>query len=476
MQAVDPNSAPIVGTNIDVTVSATSNMFFGNQSEHARADEKGFVVLDLSKSHIGTRPSISMSLDGPPALIGKVEIPNDLTVGINDLGAVVFKTSEPLATGRCVTQSGKPLGSVELALQKPSGRPGSWNLDYNFDLTAEKDWSFELFDLPEGDSFRLAGSKSGHSSTWQEFKRGQKNIELVFGLEGEIAGTVIANAGFPMESLVVGLTLHPEQTEYLSRSNRTSRVQADGSFRMSGLTPGLRELNLSMYQSSGTLLTLPDIQVTAGAESTDSRLQPLDLRDKIWAHELTLVAPNSSEKIRGQLSYDASGSDELELRIWNVSSVITILSATPQIDFELICDGFRPERREGFSGEEAIELRNGLSVKLVLTGDGEIPEPPVFLSVVLQRPPGGSARFGSKLQSFGKTRELQTIAPESGKLIVGWMVSKQMGQGGLGMSELSDPPQYVEVLDADGEQVFEIELTAEECKRVTDKINGTGGL
>ncbi len=473
MQAVDVESTPIAETFFDLTLTTPGTMQLGDRKEHLHADAQGTLILDLEKSQVGSALSLNMVLSDPRSWTARVEVSQALTLGINDLGTVIFQTPELLGSGHCVTETGDLIGGVELALQKVGGDPGEWVDDYNFSLAAARDGSFELADLPPGTLFRLGGSKSGYSSSWHEFKRGQKNMLLVFEREGEISGSVIADAGIPLGRLLVQVLPHPADSESLSSRDRSSPVQATGAFRIGGLTSGLRGLNLSMSRSSAVLLSVPDIQVIAGSKSSDSRLQPLDLRGKLWAHELTLVAPNANAKIQGSLRYAAEGSEELDIQVWGISSVITMLSATPRVDFELLCDGFRPERRTGFSGKEVIQLRRGLPVKLILTGAGQIPDPPLFLSATLQRPPGGFASYGGNIQSFGESREIEIIAPEPGRLVVTWMISKQMGQGGIGTSSVSEPPQYVELLDVGGEQVFEALLSAEERTRIIGVIEGT---
>ena len=141
------------------------------------------------------------------------------------------------------------------------------------------------------------------------------------------------------------------------------------------------------------------------------------------------------------------------------------------VDVELGARGFRGVRLEGLRGERVVELQEGLSIRLILRTDGELPRPPIYVKAVLVPADGDSFNgvdWGAPC--FDETREIVTKAFAVGRMKVQWVLERRTGVSAMASTTEVQPEQFVDVLDVPGEQVFEIEISAEELARIAEEL------
>jgi hypothetical protein len=120
------------------------------------------------------------------------------------------------------------------------------------------------------------------------------------------------------------------------------------------------------------------------------------------------------------------------------------------------------------AGRTEVELEPALPVRLLLGTDGALPAPPRRLKAVLAPPERSGIGIDWEGPAFGPEHEIRTCAWRPGRMQVLWIVAEyadDLSRGGGRVAEVF-PPQFVDVLETAGEQVFELPIPAEELARI----------
>lgn len=149
-------------------------------------------------------------------------------------------------------------------------------------------------------------------------------------------------------------------------------------------------------------------------------------------------------------------------------TAVTLFSPWQEIDVELFAPGYRCVSLRSVRRRVEVELEPAIPVKLELVTDGTLPAPPRYLKAVLVPVEHADIGIDWEGPAFGATREITTFAWKPGRMKVAWIEAhygEGRGSGGGTVREVF-PPQYVEVLESDQVQVFEVHLSAAQLERL----------
>jgi hypothetical protein len=383
---------------------------------------------------------------------------------------VVLGDAPVFARGRVETDSGQPIPSATLALRSKDVKSYDWDEHWDFQAKAKPDGTFEIKDTIAGDSFQLAAGKEGFACGWVDFKRGDGNVVIVMKTHGQLVGSVLLDEGIPAERIQVSIDELRDPWEHLDHGERRRSISADGTFHFERLMAGKRTVTLSVERQGGSLLVVEDVDVRSGEVCRDPRLDKIDLRGTLFLHELELVGLEPGERFSGSVTFGPAGAQELGDRYWLNESKVVILTRDERLDLVVAASGYRNERLHGFSGKTKLQLRKGLTVTLVLTGDAQVPEPPVFVKAVLV-PVDGNGSIDWSGGAFDERREIKTRVAQAGKLKVEWVVERRSAGSSVATSMNLKREQLVDVLDLGGEQRIEISLTQDEMNKIVERFN-----
>ena len=105
-----------------------------------------------------------------------------------------------------------------------------------------------------------------------------------------------------------------------------------------------------------------------------------------------------------------------------------------------------------------------------LVGDAALPEKPYFLKVTFLPEDGSTSGIDWGGECFDERREIVVRATSPGRMRVAWVVERRSSGGGMATMIPSDPEVFVEVLDTDAEQVFDVELDAAGMERLVGHL------
>jgi len=178
-----------------------------------------------------------------------------------DLGDIRVETGLTIR-GRVREKGGAPVSEATLSAMPMRSVGGSMSSEYR----AEADGSFVLAGMQPG-AYRVAASAPGYADQSRETSAGSDNVDLVLEPAGLIAGTVVDEAGRPVESFTVSAqSARPERGSIIRGPGpREPVTAADGRFQLDRVAAGTWVLTVEAPDLAP--VTVSDIKVTARATS-----------------------------------------------------------------------------------------------------------------------------------------------------------------------------------------------------------------
>lgn len=472
-RALDAAGGPLPNVQLKGDVRLRTS-FFNNSSDHRlRTDSEGYFVVDLAQdwSEGSTRTlHVTLQQGDEPRPTASVDLSRNLDMGLNDLGDLVLEPPPVFVSGRVETESGKVLPQAVLEMRSRLDDSTIWNDHGDFQHKSEEDGTFEIRGDFTGASFQLAAAIDGYASRWVEFERGRTNLVLVLSAEGSIEGSVLLDEGIPPELLNVRVQELRGEQEHLDWDTRQQSLDADLKFRFGRLLPGLRLVTIRAESQYTELIRIEDVEVVSGEVCRDPRLQQVDLRGRLFYHEIELVGEEPEERLRGDVLFGPAGAEEIDERLWLSGKMVKIISQAPEVDVIIQASGYRQEELWGFRGKAEVRLSKGLAVTLVLIGDVELPRPPVFIKpfLVPVEADGGAIDFSGN--SLDERRVVTAKVTQPGPAKLRWIIERRSPTSSVATSHELEREQRFDVLDIDGTQQFEVELTQEEMDELVEKL------
>jgi hypothetical protein len=375
-----------------------------------------------------------------------------------------------IVSGRVVDPAGEPAAGIGIKLWAWGGR--SWgDISYSFNQP-ETDGAggFEFRDPIKFMRYRVEFAGVGQHAGPVEFDPGTAGLVVTLDGAGSLAGTVLLPDGISSRQAEVRLFEPGVGRERFRRPLAQQLPEAQGGFRFDLLAPGTYDVAIMLSVGRTPLHLVEGIRVSAGPETRDVRLDPLDLRDVLHVFRLSLSGVREGEELSGAATFDVAGSTELDYFCGVDDTEVVLLAPHAEIDIALRVDGFRNMMLRGVRGDLELELQRGYRVRVVLAGDGDLPEPPISLSVALVPDEHGWHSVNEESQVFDAQREIVVLSPEAGRRRVRWIVTRPMGLWTHSRTLDADPPQVIEIADHAREQRIEVRLTAEQLQQLVELI------
>jgi hypothetical protein len=462
LRLLDGEGAPLARR----TVSAQLQEDEHSLEFQLESDDQGRVLVDLraTADPIAERTlALSLpALDGAPGGRAMLRLPDGLAAGLNDLGDLAFDAERPLVAGRVVGADGEPVAGIEIhvvSLQSYDGER-TWIEELPVAGNSGVDGTFVVHGADPGTLLRVTAQIEGQRSAPVDCAAGSLDLVLELVRTGWIAGRVRLDDGVDPGLLSVRVRAAVEGQVDDYRQNWRTQVHADGSFRLSDLSAGAWSLEFGDSAGRVPVALIEGIDVPPGEASGDPRLAEVDLRGRMALVRVTLQPPRASDVVLGSLVYRPAGSPpggEDQSTAYLHERNVTLCVAGRAADLTVLANGFRPVELSGVRGEVTVELVRGPAVRLRLSQGAVLPRPPRFLKPYLTATEEDFQMGGHFQQTvFDERREVLLHAPGPGRLRVEWFLEER-SENSLSTTALSVPePQWLDVLDLAGEQVFEV--------------------
>jgi hypothetical protein len=476
-RAVDARGEPLRRRELLLELSTRSGWMIGNDERKTQSDQEGCFLVELAADYRdGDRRSLTVSTEGE-ALGARVDLGRAFAAGRNELGDLVLAPPPLIAAGRVLAGRERPVAAfvrLEVPVHEDERRETIWYWDEVASAQADADGRFALHGHVDGEQARLTAELEGLRSAPQTVAVGSQALEIWLLETGWVEGSVLLDPGVPPEKIQALLRRveggQPGADALVSETRGQTALGEDGRFRIGDQFPGLYELELQLGDER-PLLTIPGIELRAGQGSPDPRLDPIDLRGRLFAVRIRLVPPRPDPELRGNLAYrpagDAGTGEESEY--FYDADEIRLVTTHPRLDARLFVQGYRAERLSELSGEREVRLRPALAVRLALPAGIVLPTPPVHLKAVLVAT-SGEQQIDWGASAFDERREVRCHASEPGRMKVAWIYERRAENGASATLLALEPEQFVEVLDIEAEQRFELELSNEALARALESL------
>ncbi len=473
LRLLDEDAAPIVSRAVSVELRTHGGYLPGNQEGYPSTDADGFVRIDLapvSSEEVRRSATITLRGEGESQPSADLELPEVLRNGLNDLGEVTLGEAPLFVAGRVRSIGGEALEGAMLAVEHRAEDDRAWRNKMRFNARSRADGTFEAHGHEPPGAYRIAARVSGFAAKWVEFVPGARDVVLDLTPEATIEGRILVDEGLDPQGLRVRISGGP-RGERLDYRQRMAVIEDDGSFAFRGLHPvGDRTVHLQFDDVWKDLQTFGGVTAVTVGGGQDPRLNPIDLRGLLFAHQILVTGIGEDAALSGQVSYGPAGSGELEFERWLYERSVVVLSSTPRIDLLGNFEGFRQVELLDIGESATIELRPALRVTLVLAGEVPLPEPPLYLKPALA--PAEDEDFDPDVggDALDEGRSVLVDAPAAGRLRVMWIAERRSNASSIAGQVQLERTQYIDVVDGLEGQSFEVTLTAEEMKTIAERF------
>ena len=415
-------------------------------------------------------------LNGLPELLARTELERPLRVGENDLGIVKLLAAPVLASGRVLDSEGRPISGATVVPQRRLGSAFDPQLqevesDYERSRLTDLSGAFTLTGAWEEPQLGLEVYAEGFFNTNLVVTPGATDLVIKLATSFGITGRLIADPGVDVSLLVLDL-------EYLAAPNGPDGsevvpgigVDAEtGRFTLDGAQPGQADLVIrapSLRAEEGEILRIPGVQI--GAALQDERLNPIDLRGRLFG--CTLLVRSADSKPLQELQAWPAANPSAVAYGWGGN--VGLLSSEPIGEVVVFAFGCREARLTPLHPRENVVLQPGLPVRISVPGNAAGAGNFRLGVFLIPDEAGGSWTRGARgvfaangtaeiaLSQPGRYRAEFIVAPAGAEVSPSWWEFFWVERGA------DEAPQSLDVQEAAGVQEFR--LRAPPAERIAE--------
>jgi hypothetical protein len=323
-------------------------------------------------------------------------------------------------------------------------------------------------------SLALVASKDNRFAGPVVARAGARDVRLVLGATGLLAGTVLLDATL-VDSVVLvqAVPIAPSPDGDDATGDRAAVLDHQGRFSIRNLPPGSYGVSVQYAATGSEIGRVDGIVVPAGEPANDPRLEPLDLRTAGHLIELELVNEAGAPVPDGRAFSRPTGESAAR---WSFASPVggrlQLLSAGGPLDVTISAAGFLRTDLEQVSASQRVVLRRAATLRLYLASGLRLPDPP--LQLVVELTPVAPGRFSgfvdSGMSTFDESGTLTCQTPFTGDLRVELVVVSPEGPASQRAYVREDTPRILSVADRPFEQPFEIRFDPVQLEQAVEEV------
>jgi len=370
-QFLDAAGQPLAGELVQVELMLVGDELDWSNQHAIRTDAEGRIRLGIMPvSEEEAAVAIAWRRDagaGGLELQARTELARPLKVGENDVGSVRMTPAPILASGRVLDPQGRP---VEHASVAPARRvvdeydPGAIHLDSIWERERETDeqGGFTLTGSWPDPDLVLEVEANGYLPVEQLIAPGAQNLEIRLARSYKLSARLIVDPGVDIHRLEIELESPGSEAENDTDLQFVKDAEGrDGLIEFSGAQPGYADLVIRIPTHGGPEKELLRISgILVGGASADPRLDPIDLRGKIYGCKILARGEDGSEL--EDLEAWPVANPASSFNGWNGS--VSLLSSRPFGAVQVNSPGWRPARLTPAHPIEEVVLVAGLEVRI----------------------------------------------------------------------------------------------------------------
>ena len=384
-------SAPAFAPSVQLPLPAAGSGDEGAVLENAIApSEKGEVAPALE----------------PEVLAVKVERRS----AVDEAGRVSSRRNEPmrLVSGVVRDETGRPVqDAVVLVTEVCEPDPQERRVAILASGQSDESGRFEVRTTVRLTALQARARKSGFvDSASTAFHPGASGLVLVLDHGGVVSGRLLLDRWMKLENVTVELSIPPGPGEkpdlssvrvlaagrvldgfptHLHSIVSSFGIDADGRFVATGITRSTVDLAVYLAGESEPAISIPSVAVRREGETSDARLDPLDLRGK-FEPLVVDVFDESGNGLTGASVFMSDPGSGPNGRKWSTQTTLLggraeFLTRAGPHDIEVESEGFRRARLDSVNGNQVVRLRKGIPVHVRIRGSDARPAQPDILAV-----------------------------------------------------------------------------------------------
>lgn len=463
---------PLAGEVVKLIVRVLDEGSGWDEERNTELDESGTFRTQISELELdpgeGRVIFIRETIDGE-RMYARAALPSDFVRGEYDLGEFELQPEPLLISGQVVDAQGEPVAAARLEILRrfdwgEESDDFYWN-SLGAETKTEADGSFRLTGIVEaGDSLlRLSVDHVTHLPTTVDITLGQQGLLVRMADAGALAGSILADEGFPVEVLNISIE-YPSGLPADVEESLDSYADIDyetREFEFAQLPPGIARVAV-VTDNDLELAVIDGVVVAAGGEP-DPRLQNIDLRGRIFAHKLRVLG-SDGKPVENVVVVEKHAEDAWH---WGWQGDVTVVTEAATVDLLVFSDGYRRAEVNAVSGEAEVRLEDG--IEIVVRWSGSIPELDGGSWGVDVAPLDGSSYswLESDEQALDENGEARLTVSMPGQYSL--IVTARIDQGWSSMSMHTDATVEIQVSES-GNPVYRVSVTEETIEQAREMI------
>lgn len=480
---VDSEGKPAGERAVRVRLGATGAGLFPDGAWSQRTAADGVFAIDtapLAEVPAGATLAVTLlSEQGTQLAVARRPLPGELRAGSQFLGDFELVELSVAAAGVVVDSGGQAIAGATITASVPlvatQDEEAEFRREPELDpCQSDAEGRFEIRGEGSSAMVSLAARRSGWVGDPLLVQRGERDVRLVLGSGGTLAGQVLLDPSL-LPTLVLVQGMRHEKTESVEQVDKHGVLAADGRFSLGNLRPGGYALRVVYAPTGNVLGRVDDLLVQPGGTTRDERIDPLDLRAAFRLLELELVdgleRPVSNARAFSRPSLDPESR-------WAYCRAegarLRLLSDGRPLDVAISAPGFSRTELEGVSASQRVTLQPDARLYLYLARGLGLPEPPVHLGVQLTplEVAGFSGFTDAGVSWFEPAGTLACRTGLSGRIRVELVLQLRDGRAGPLVYLEEDAARVLTAASHPHEQAFEIAFDPARLQSALERLRG----
>jgi|FLOH01.1.fsa_nt_gi hypothetical protein len=314
-------------------------------------------------------------------------LPMPLTPGSFDLG--ILKLGEPplLVAGMVQQPDGTPavqqVLNVEIKLLR--GENQRWHHDRSLRAATQSDGRFRISGLVLNAQYRLKLHPLATLPVSIEFSVGTEDLPIQLVAAGQLSGRVLVDDFLKPQDIRV-MASFPDvfvQTQEDSYSQRQAQLSSF-EFQLQNIPYAAVDLQFRLNDSGEIIDSVHGLQPGEGIEKYHPRLDPVDLRGKVFRYQLRAVDTDGQPIQPFRVAWVVNGKERV---INSESGVASITTVNPSLDIRVMSQDYHSLQVHGVRGD--LEVVLVAPVWVAVDFPATLAVPPGYRLGVLLRPASG---------------------------------------------------------------------------------------
>jgi hypothetical protein len=394
----------------------------GNMNEHrvpVMVGENGlfnFSIYPIPRRDLMTADLVFRITHDRRLLFASASLPLPLTTGSFDCGALELNEAPLIISGTVLRPDGTPAIGLEIQVEVKllRGDNARWRQDRSLRTATHSDGRFRISGLVLDGRYRLKMNPYFALPYSHEFAVGTRDLEIQLAATQHLSGRVLTDNFISRDDITAIATFadvfpNTQEDQY---QQKTARV-FNNEFELRNLPMTPVDLEFRLERTTEVIATVPGVHPYLGNEKFHPRLDPVDLRGRIFHYEIRAV--NAAGKPIRNFTVVWSMGDKRG-QVNTQSSVAKVLTTLASLDVTILNTNYRSVRVNDIHGDTEVVLKAPLAIGVRYAPGAPIPAgyrlgitvQPTFGALAGQRSRGamlqGEKRATLKLSEAGRFR------------------------------------------------------------------------